>query len=113
MGWLEPKSLPQGADFNRLVAALEAALKEQDRHLALVTLVRELFMEGYDEGEALGVLEQFRAQLRQQEREAEEDDVMDVMDQLIGWCGPHARLERDADFQRELSSLPPRHVPLE
>jgi hypothetical protein len=35
---------------------------------------------------------QTRHTLRQADREAEEDAVMDVMDVLVGWCSPHMKL---------------------
>jgi hypothetical protein len=92
MGWLEPKPLPQGADVDQVNAALEAALRAKDRHEALVMFVREQFARGYDAGEVLGILEQFRAKLREQDRDTDEDDVMEVMDRLLGWCAPSALL---------------------
>jgi hypothetical protein len=96
MGWLEPKPVPSWADIRKLEGQLEVILKMCDSH-ALDDFVRELFSKGFDEGEALGVLERFRRRLRTQDREADEDKVLDVMDRLVGWCSSHATLQRESD----------------
>jgi len=95
MAEVEPKPLPQGADIDALRARVDTALRAEDPVVALIALVRELFADGYDEGPALGALEDSRARLRQQDRETDEDRVMDVMDVLTGWCPPDAILRRD------------------
>jgi len=95
MTGVEPKPLPDDADTEVLQARIEALLHTEDVHAALVAFVRELFADGFDEGQALGVLETARSRLRVEDREADEDEVMDVMDRLGGWCGPHAILRRD------------------
>lgn len=94
MKYVEPKPLPPGTDVNLLDLRLETALTTSNRHKALVGVVRELFAEGYDEGEALEVLDRFRAKLRQQNRDADEDDVMAVMDRLAGWCADGLEIRR-------------------
>ena len=94
MGWLEAKPLPPWADARGLEERLEAAVGLNGSD-ALIALVREFFAEGFDEGEALGILEQFLQHLRMQDREADEDEVIEVMSLLVGWCGPHAILRRD------------------
>ena len=38
------------------------------------------------------LVERARQQLRQADRETEEDAVMDAMDFLVGWCSPHMKL---------------------
>lgn len=60
---------------------------EQLRALAL-----ELAAQGQTQQQVYDVFEQFRAYLRETEREADEDMIMDVMDCISGWCSPHARL---------------------
>jgi hypothetical protein len=96
MGWLEPKPLPPEAQAEAMAQRVAQALRTDAPQTALVALVRALLAEGFDEGEALGVLERARAQLRQEGREADEDAVLEVMDLLVGWCSPGARLRRDA-----------------
>ncbi len=46
---------------------------------------------------ALEELEELRATLRDQDREQDEDAVMDVMEFLLGWCSQHVRLRVDND----------------
>ena len=94
MGWLEAKPLPSWADAGRLEERLEAALRLNGSD-GLVALVREFFAEGFDEGQALGILEQFLQHLRTQDREADEDQVIEVISLLGGWCDPHAIVRRD------------------
>jgi hypothetical protein len=48
--------------------------------------------EGKDQPAVLAAFEQARQALRGAGRERDEDAVMDVMDCLVGWCGPHMRL---------------------
>ena len=96
MRWLEPKPVPSWANTEKLEEQLEAVLRTSDSR-ALDDFVRELFSNGFDEGEALGVLERFRQQLHTQDREADEDKVLDVMDRLVGWCSPHTTLQRESD----------------
>jgi hypothetical protein len=36
--------------------------------------------------------EQFRTLLREAEREADENKVMDTMDRIAGWCSPASKL---------------------
>ena len=40
----------------------------------------------------LGKFEEVRQQLRREDREADEDAVMDVLEFLTGWCSPHTRI---------------------
>lgn len=59
----------------------------------LRALVAILQAEGQDQTAILGLFERTRQQLREAEREADEDIVMEVMDCLVGWCSPHVSLE--------------------
>ena len=59
---------------------------------ALRDLATHLFEQGIDQPTVLAAFEQARQALREAGREREEDLVMDVMDCLVGWCGPHMRL---------------------
>jgi hypothetical protein len=55
-------------------------------------LVEECLKQGINHSELLQKLDSVRQQLRQADREADEEAVMDVMDMLVGWCGPHMSL---------------------
>jgi hypothetical protein len=71
-----------------LLTRFEAALAGD----SLTELVRELEAEGLIQVEIFERFEQFRALLREFEREADEEQVMDTMDCIVGWCGTHAKL---------------------
>ena len=57
---------------------------------------RESDQDGQTREAVLDLFEHARQQLRQANREAEEDAVMDVMDFLVGWCSPQMRLPATA-----------------
>ena len=55
-------------------------------------VVHELEVLGSDRVAVYRALDQLRLDLRRAGREADEDNVMDVMDFLLGWCSPQRRL---------------------
>jgi hypothetical protein len=59
---------------------------------SLAELVRDMKAEGRIQLEIFECFEQFRALLRELAREAHEEQVMDTMDYIVGWCSPHAKL---------------------
>lgn len=69
-------------------ARFESALAAK----ALTALVQEMTAEGISQVEIYHHFEQFRAFLRNAVRETDEDEVIDVMDCIVGWCSPHMRL---------------------
>lgn len=95
MNGLKPEALPADVDTSTFQGRLEDALKTQDKHQGLVAYANELLAGRYNEGQVLGILEAFREHLREQDRESDEDAVMDVMDRLVGWCAPQAILQRE------------------
>jgi hypothetical protein len=62
---------------------------------ALRSLVFDFSAEGYDKSAILEIFEKQRQRLRSADRELDEDAVMDVMDFLVGWCSPRAKLLSD------------------
>lgn len=58
----------------------------------LIKIVSEMKTEGMKQVEILGEFEQFRAMLRQQNREDDEDRVMDVMDLIVNGRNPLVQL---------------------
>jgi hypothetical protein len=74
---------------------LEEALHAAEPINELHSLALRLFAEGHDKTAILAKLEEARQQLRQTDREADEDAVMDTMDFLVGWCSPHMKLQPD------------------
>lgn len=47
---------------------------------------------GYPREELLTIFERYRTVLRDRGQEDLEDDLLDVMDQLDGWCAEHVRI---------------------
>lgn len=70
-------------------AELEAALKHAQPYQQLRALVLALKSQGQNQRQVYDVFEKFRAQLREADREADEDFVMETMNDIIGWCAPH------------------------
>jgi hypothetical protein len=54
--------------------------------------VQQLLNEGYTRESLLRSLEAFRQELQEADLEAAEDRVLEVMDYLVGWCGPEMQL---------------------
>ena len=71
---------------------IEPALRSSEPVKELRTVVLHLLADGQTRVAILEWLERARQQLRQAERETDEDAVMDVMDFLVGWCSPHMKL---------------------
>jgi flagellin-specific chaperone FliS len=71
---------------------IEQALRSSEAVQELRKLALHLFAEGQTRQAILEVFEHTRQQLRQANREADEDAVMDVMDCLVGWCSPGMEL---------------------
>lgn len=59
---------------------------------ALYDFSRELLNSGYPHEALLADFKHLIFDLRQRGDEAREDDVMEVLDVLTGWCAPSARL---------------------
>jgi len=65
----------------------------------LIELVNKFKSENFSQNKIFYFFEDFRAYLREQNREEDEDAVMDVMDYIVGECHPNARL-----FEKGLSN---------
>ncbi len=71
---------------------IEEAFRSSAPVNELRNLVLHLLADGQTRAAILGFLEGARQQLRQADRETDEETVMDVMDFLVGWCSPHMKL---------------------
>ena len=71
---------------------IEQALQPNEPIQALRNLAQQLLADGQTSEAVLELFEHARQQLRQADRETEEEAVMDVMDFLVGWCSPHMKL---------------------
>jgi len=59
----------------------------------LTDAIRHLLKDPQNDRDGLlGELEEFRVLLRQDQRESDDDVVLEVMDFLTGWASPHAKL---------------------
>jgi hypothetical protein len=67
-----------------LLTRLEISLKNGD----LNELVDLLISEGYSQLEIYDVYFQLFLKLRKENREVEEDLVLDILDTIVGWCSP-------------------------
>ena len=85
----------------------EQALRSSEPVVQLRSLAMRLSSEGRDHGAILDLFEQARRQLREDDRESDEDAVMDVMDDLVGWCGPHMKLSPSPGEHRREPAPPP------
>ena len=74
-------------------ADFEAALRSAKPTESLRDTVARLLDSGNDREVIQQSLEQFRLVLREADREAAEDVVLEVLDFLTGWCSPHQRLD--------------------
>jgi hypothetical protein len=73
--------------------AFRAALETPSRASAIRDVAEKLIRDcGGDRDAALEALEDARAHFRHIGRENVEDNVLDVMDVVSGWCGPQMRV---------------------
>ncbi len=56
------------------------------------SLAMRLRAEGQEQEKIIAKFEDAPAQLRQANRDSDEDIIMDVMDCLVGWCSPQMRI---------------------
>jgi hypothetical protein len=71
---------------------IEQALRSSEPIGKLRTLAVNLLADGHTRDTIVDLFERARQQLRQADREADEETVVDVMDFLVGWCSPHMKL---------------------
>jgi hypothetical protein len=76
-----------------LDARIQVALSSPEPLEQLRTLVRSLQSQGRDQSTILALFETARQQLREADRQDDEDVLLEAMDCLVGWCSPHMSLE--------------------
>jgi hypothetical protein len=89
------RRMMQGTRHTDVEMQLESLAREARPgtfQLKVRQLARRLVVSGYSREELLDIFEQYREVLRQRGQEGLEDDLLDVMDQLSGWCAEHARI---------------------
>jgi hypothetical protein len=85
--------------------SIDEALRSDNPSQQLRSLVQRLFAQGQGTDSVLALFETARQQLREDGRKADEDALMDLMDCLVGWCGPGARLS-PASAARQQTDTP-------
>ncbi len=80
-------------DFDQ---AMERALAAPEPLLELRALAQQLLAQKSDRAAVLASFENSRQRLREQDREADEDAVLEVMDFLTDWCSPHVRISAES-----------------
>lgn len=65
------------------------ALNSPEPIWSLREAVQDLLTRGQMQEVVLAELENFQDMLQEEEREEDEDVVLEVMDFLTGWCSPH------------------------
>jgi len=70
----------------------ERGLSAPEPLWGLRDVVAELLAAGTDRARVQEQLEAFRIRLREQNREHDEDTVLEVLDFVTGWCSPDQRL---------------------
>ena len=93
------------------IDSIEQALRSADPYQQLRALAEHLFAQGQDTDTVLTLFETARGQLRAANRKADEEVLMDVMDCLVGWCGPAARLSPDSAPSADGQADTPRGAP--
>jgi len=73
---------------SKLVQILQASGTREEAFCALRTLLSKALRDGEEREALLGTMEE----LRKSASDDQEDILLDVMDCVVGWCGPHAKL---------------------
>jgi hypothetical protein len=74
------------------IERFNAALQPPSPTMQLREVAVQLLQEGFSRAESLKMLEDYRNQLQTEQRYADEDVVLEVMDFVVGWCSPHVRV---------------------
>jgi hypothetical protein len=85
---------------------IEQALRSDAPAPELRSLALRLSSEGHGRTALIEKFEGVRQELRQSDREADEDAVMDVLDFLTGWCSPHMRLPQAMGTEKAVGTPP-------
>lgn len=75
-----------------LIKGIEEALKEKDSDLKMRELFIKLLKEGYNREELEDSVIDYMLFLRKEDREKDENYVLDALDYLSGFCSPHMKI---------------------
>jgi hypothetical protein len=82
------------SEMSRFEVALHSGAPFDDLRQLALTLVNE----GHTPPSVLQLFEQARTLLQAQQREQDEDVVLEVMDCIVGWCSAHMALFPDYNW---------------
>jgi hypothetical protein len=83
-----------------LEKCFEEALLSTEPLRQLQSMALRLSSQGQDKSAIIAKFEEVRRQLREANRESDEDTVMDVMDCLVSWCSPQMRIPLETSEPR-------------
>jgi hypothetical protein len=83
-----------------LEECFEEALLSNEPLRELQSLARRLSSQRQDKSAIIAKFEDVCRQLREANRESDEDVVMDVMDCLVSWCRPQMRIPLETSEPR-------------
>jgi len=97
-----------------LEECFEEALQSTGPLRELRSLALRLSSQGEDKTAILAKFAEASRQLREANRESDENVVMDAMDCLVGWCSPEMRIPLEDDVEGEIViAIDPREGELE
>lgn len=74
------------------VQSLENALQAENPFAELRNYLQRLVHAGYDREKLVRDLLDFSYQLRAENRDDDDDLILEMVDFLTGWCSPHMRI---------------------
>ncbi len=83
------------------------AVRSEDPVQQLRSVALHLSAQGYDRTAITNKFEEMRQQLRREDRQTDEDAVLDAMDCLVGWCSPQWKLLLIEGGRPDVTSSPP------
>ncbi len=76
----------------KLLSSFERAASANDPADVLYALAVRMRDDGKSKDEVYALFEEYRARLRAEGREREEDATMGIMDLITGFCSPHVAI---------------------
>jgi len=71
---------------------LENALRVENPFTALRAYLQSLVHTGYPREQLVQELMAYSSKLRAEDREADDDLILDMIDFLVGWCSSHMKI---------------------
>ncbi len=75
-----------------LLENLSACFHHPDPFASMYGVLKVFLVRGYNREQMKNDLTKYMLLLREQQKEREEDLILEVFSCLVDWCGPHAKL---------------------